>query len=282
MGKLPLFKVFILLLFTCTVVPTHAQNEEQYIAVLLRNIGHQFLSEIGDSTSRILEVEHQENRYVLRFEKEIEFSPDQLYNNVHEVMQKHHAQQNFIVEVSTCDSHQVLHSFKASVNRDEEILSCKGRDLPLDCYEVIFTSTEPWIAHTVVEEEKQSYTPVYLLLGGGVLVLILYLFKIRNKRAAKEVLALGAYHFDLKRMKLFYKDEVIELSAIEAELLHLFVQHKNETLKREYILNEVWEDEGNYVGRTLDVFISKLRKKLENDESLKIVSVRGVGYKFVN
>jgi DNA-binding response OmpR family regulator len=55
----------------------------------------------------------------------------------------------------------------------------------------------------------------------------------------------------------------------------------NSTLERECILRAVWGDEGDYVGRTLDVFISKLRKKLDADSSLKIVNVRGVGYKLI-
>jgi len=55
----------------------------------------------------------------------------------------------------------------------------------------------------------------------------------------------------------------------------------NTTVEREVILNIVWGDEGDYVGRTLDVFISKLRKKLEVDSSIKIVNIRGVGYKLV-
>jgi DNA-binding response OmpR family regulator len=55
----------------------------------------------------------------------------------------------------------------------------------------------------------------------------------------------------------------------------------NNTVEKEIILKEVWGDEGDYVGRTLDVFISKLRKKLESDDKVKIVNVRGVGYKLV-
>ncbi len=55
----------------------------------------------------------------------------------------------------------------------------------------------------------------------------------------------------------------------------------NNALEREVILQQVWGDEGDYVGRTLDVFISKLRKKLEADTSVKIVNIRGVGYKLL-
>ena len=82
-------------------------------------------------------------------------------------------------------------------------------------------------------------------------------------------------------MILSLKAQKIELSAKEADLLLLFVQNENETLERAFMLNQIWGDEGDYVGRTLDVFISKLRKKIAADPSLKIVNVRGVGYRFV-
>ena len=55
----------------------------------------------------------------------------------------------------------------------------------------------------------------------------------------------------------------------------------NTTVERDVILNMVWGDEGDYIGRTVDVFISKLRKKLEFDSKVKIVNVRGVGYKLI-
>jgi DNA-binding response OmpR family regulator len=71
------------------------------------------------------------------------------------------------------------------------------------------------------------------------------------------------------------------LTSKEADLLILLHNSVNTGIEREVILNEVWGDEGDYVGRTLDVFISKLRKKLEGDSSVKIVNIRGVGYKLV-
>ena len=82
-------------------------------------------------------------------------------------------------------------------------------------------------------------------------------------------------------MILHSKSESTELSGKETELLLLLFNNENKTLEREFILNQVWQDTGEYVGRTLDVFISKLRKKLEADPSLKIINIRGVGYKFV-
>lgn len=64
-------------------------------------------------------------------------------------------------------------------------------------------------------------------------------------------------------------------------MLGLLYTNINRNVTREDILQIVWGDEGDYLGRTLDVFISKLRKKLETDPNIKIVNIRGVGYRMV-
>ena len=81
--------------------------------------------------------------------------------------------------------------------------------------------------------------------------------------------------------ELLINHKRIELTSKEADLLLLLYNMVNTTVEREVILNKVWGDQGDYVGRTLDVFISKLRKKLEADSSVKITNIRGVGYKLV-
>ncbi len=82
-------------------------------------------------------------------------------------------------------------------------------------------------------------------------------------------------------MVLTTREHSTQLSGKEADLLFLLLSNENKTLEREHILEVVWGDQGDYVGRTLDVFISKLRKKLQADPSLKIINIRGVGYRFV-
>ena len=96
-----------------------------------------------------------------------------------------------------------------------------------------------------------------------------------------DLLMIGKYQFDKRNLLLTLGSEEIELSTKEADLLTLLYSSANNTLKRESILKIVWEDEGAYVGRTLDVFISNLRKKLGADENVKIINVRGVGYKMI-
>ena len=69
------------------------------------------------------------------------------------------------------------------------------------------------------------------------------------------------------------------MSKKECELLAILIAHPNQIVKREVLTKKVWEDNGVIVGRSLDTYISKLRKKLKDDESIKITNVHGVGYK---
>jgi DNA-binding response OmpR family regulator len=71
----------------------------------------------------------------------------------------------------------------------------------------------------------------------------------------------------------------INLSKKECELLAIFVAHPNQIIKRDELTKKVWEDHGVFVGRSLDTYISKLRKKLQADKSIKLTNVHGVGYK---
>jgi DNA-binding response OmpR family regulator len=69
------------------------------------------------------------------------------------------------------------------------------------------------------------------------------------------------------------------LTFREAKLLQLFAENPDQLMEREFIINRIWADEGVLVGRSLDVFVSRLRKKLADDPSVAIVAVHGVGYK---
>ncbi|MEM9650383.1 MAG: winged helix-turn-helix domain-containing protein, partial [Bacteroidota bacterium] len=95
------------------------------------------------------------------------------------------------------------------------------------------------------------------------------------------MISLGEYRFDKRNTELVLGNQRTELTGKEADLLLLLYKAANTSVAREVILNKVWGDQGDYVGRTLDVFISKLRKKFEADPKVKIVNIRGVGYKLV-
>lgn len=84
---------------------------------------------------------------------------------------------------------------------------------------------------------------------------------------------------DFPNQLLKVKGEPQTLTLKEAEVLYLLSLHQNNLVKRDTILKSIWEDNGYFVARSMDVFISKLRKYLKADESLRISNVHGVGYK---
>jgi two-component system, OmpR family, alkaline phosphatase synthesis response regulator PhoP len=99
---------------------------------------------------------------------------------------------------------------------------------------------------------------------------------------AAEVLQLGSYSYDFPKQTLQFKDEnKVQLTHREAHLLFHLIKNKNEVLERSLILNKLWGNDDFFNARSMDVFITKLRKKLKQDNSIQIVNVRGFGYKLI-
>jgi len=89
---------------------------------------------------------------------------------------------------------------------------------------------------------------------------------------------LGLFTFDHRNYMLKGKDER-KLTKKEADILKLLCEHQDQVLERELIANMVWGDDSYFVGRSMDVFITKLRKYLKQDESISITNIHGVGFK---
>jgi DNA-binding response OmpR family regulator len=93
------------------------------------------------------------------------------------------------------------------------------------------------------------------------------------------IFTLGTMRFDAEKRKLLLNETSIDLTRTETRVLRIFALSPNEVIERSRLQKEIWEDEGVIVGRSLDMFISKLRKKLELDPRVKITVVRGKGYR---
>lgn len=93
--------------------------------------------------------------------------------------------------------------------------------------------------------------------------------------------SIGSYLFNSDRRALSIKDAERKLTPKESELLRLLCIHMNKTLPRETALKEVWGDDSYFSGRSMDVFVSKLRKYLQNDSSVELLSVHGRGLRLV-
>lgn len=103
-----------------------------------------------------------------------------------------------------------------------------------------------------------------------------------SSSGALEDNTIGKFYFNFKRLELSYENTVINLSQREAELLNLLLMHKNNVLERQTALIKLWEDDSVFAARSMDVYITRLRKFLALDPSVAILNVRGVGYKLID
>jgi len=92
---------------------------------------------------------------------------------------------------------------------------------------------------------------------------------------------IGTFSFDPLKQMLGHKGKIIKLTTKESELLDLLYRHRNEILERNFALKSIWIDDNYFNARSMDVYISRLRKYLGKDQSLKILNIHGKGYKLI-
>ena len=93
------------------------------------------------------------------------------------------------------------------------------------------------------------------------------------------IIPLGSYQFDTENYKLIHPDFEKTLTKKEAQILKIMCKFKNQVVAREIVLNAVWGQDDYFVGRSLDVFITKLRKYLKEDPKVSIANIHGIGFK---
>lgn len=107
----------------------------------------------------------------------------------------------------------------------------------------------------------------------------------RSKRtgsaANSTVFQIGLYNFDSHTQTLTFQDKEIKLTTKEAELLKLLCQNANAVLDRNFALKSIWYDDNYFNARSMDVYITKLRKHLKEDQNVQIINVHGKGYKLI-
>ncbi len=102
-----------------------------------------------------------------------------------------------------------------------------------------------------------------------------------NNFEEKNKYSIGSYEFDFKELTLKNPTNEYSLTLREAELLRMLCLNKNQVVRRDTILHQVWGEDNYYIGRSLDVFVSRLRKMFQDDKNIQIENVRGVGFKFM-
>jgi DNA-binding response OmpR family regulator len=92
----------------------------------------------------------------------------------------------------------------------------------------------------------------------------------------------GAYHFDYNKQRLLLNGQEYKLTTKENELLYLLCKNKNGIMERSFALKAIWGDDNYFNGRSMDVYIAKLRKHLKEDKAIEIINIHGRGFKLVD
>lgn len=248
--------------------------------VFLRKIGDELLTQSGDSKSRVLPVKKiAENEYQISFENELTFRPDSLMNTTRQLLAKDPLASDYVVNVLNCGNSNVAYGYAISNNKRFDILACRGRVQPKGCY-MINIKFKP----TAIITSKTKYFLGALSLSLLAFVGFIFLRSVKPRKALPGsqhtgMFTLGSMSFDTETRKLMINGKTIDLTRTETRVLSIFALSPNEVIERSRLQKEIWEDEGVIVGRSLDMFISKLRKKLEPDPNISIVVIRGKGYK---
>ena len=106
--------------------------------------------------------------------------------------------------------------------------------------------------------------------------------RVRGKRNREStVYKIGRFTFDTQKQILSIGDKQTKLTTKESELLGLLCAHANEILQRDFALKTIWIDDNYFNARSMDVYITKLRKHLKEDDSIEIINIHGKGYKLI-
>jgi DNA-binding winged helix-turn-helix (wHTH) protein len=267
---LGLLSVIILTMLFAFSVRDKSNFEVAKQEVVLRKVGHQLLLQAGDSTSRVLPVRKiGENEYRITFENEFTFTPESLVSLV-----KQNLRENYVVNVVSCAEKAVVYGFAILKNVRDDIIACTGREQPKSCYYIDIKFEDSGISNT-----QKGY-----LLGG--LPLLAFVVLMATKKTSRKTqlqqantISIGQTLFNPRERKLIFARNSISLTVKETKLLLILATSPNMIIERSRFQKELWEDEGVIVGRSLDVFISRLRKKLESDECLQIINIHNKGYK---
>ncbi|TLV01590.1 winged helix-turn-helix transcriptional regulator [Dyadobacter luticola] len=269
--------------------PTFANNDNfrfaEKVNIALRRTAHHLLISNGDSTSTIEPVKQVDaNTFSVQVENVLTY--DKLPGVLAQSLQMQHIERGYNVSVRDCGSSKIKLGYNFQELRQPGGVACQGRTQKGSCY-VLQISFEPDQANVAGGLSNWWVLPFGTALAGLGFIAWnrsrhkIHVLQVGENPAlnAGNKLLFGNSCLDLVGQVLESNKTIHQLTYREAKLLTLFVKHPNQVLERDLILKSVWEDEGVTVGRSVDVFVSRLRKMLSNDPQVKIAAVHGIGYK---
>jgi DNA-binding winged helix-turn-helix (wHTH) protein len=277
---------FLVLAIYLPVNPSVANNESVRFAekanLALRRTAHHLLIANGDTLSTIPPVTQLDaHTFSIRMEHVLDYA--KLPGLLQESLKMQDITSGYNVTVLDCDKGELQLGYNFLELNQKGGVTCGHRAHQGQCYQlqVSFIPQK--------QEAKGGLQNWFMLsLGGALAALGLVAWnKSRQTKIAERApdalispkLEFSKSYLDIQNQTLVSGNIVQQLTFRETKLLSLFARHTNQILERDTILKSVWEDEGVTVGRSIDVFVSRLRKMLANDPYVKITAIHGIGYK---
>lgn len=266
--------------------------------IAMRSIAHRVLLEVGDSTTLIPPVLRlSKDHYRISFCRGFSFRPDSLARIIDGVIATDRDAGRYIVTVLETRTDQVVYGYSMMGPHRDDLVACGQRVQPERRYSID------------IRFEERSNAGAGLYIGGMGLFLAGLLLLVSGRFGRSEVtrvaraeippseveklsttaqeaqgsntasIRLGAYRFDPQQLHLELAGTVIPLTVKETRILYIFAKEPGVIIDRQRLQKEIWEDEGVIVGRSLDMFISRLRRKLEGDPAVRLVNIHGKGYR---
>lgn len=251
--------------------------------IVMRQIAHRILQYAGDSSTQVSPIQRvSATSFIIPFKSSFSFKPDSLVQIIDRIIRSNHLPSDYIVQVTEPQNNKVIFGYAILRSEQQNIVPCSGRNQPAIPYSIS------------INFKEKPFTPAAVLIAAGLVLLSgAAFFAWRSKRkpfvptitaetattAEEGAFTIGHYLFYANTQRLVLNGNEMILTSKEARLLRIFAEAPNQIIDRNRLQKEVWEDDGVIVGRSLDVFVSKLRKRLEQDPALKIVSIHGKGYK---
>jgi hypothetical protein len=255
----------------------------------LRKTVHQ-LWQLEGNDSLTIDVVQEENGKVFSIQLSQGFNYDTLPWILHRSLENYGlAEEAYLLTVFKCGKEEIILGYNSEDFKKGEV-PCVGREQYSQCNIIKLTFPERKEGTTIFQNILYLLGILLILYAGVEIARIIGRRRLNKKKLEEkrqeELANSRSYILRIGNSQLFPDNQLIlingeekELTYRENKLLLFLARHANQLLKREVILNKVWGEEGIKVGRSLDVFISRLRKILRADNKIAIRSVHGVGYR---
>lgn len=279
-------KILTLIIFSNSVsiagVDLNSNDDSDYFSnrvnLALRKTIDQMLIIAGDSSTRVEPVKNEKQfEFSIRVEKKLNY--DSLPDILEKAFASYQIDKNYFVSIENCDDGELILGYTRN-DLESGRVPCRGREEMNSCYVVNI------VFHPESDEAGSPWLYSIAMLAMVLVGLIVYQrsrsesLQTEKKEVTASGVSFGNSTFDPSNQILYVLGKEKSLTFRESKLLNYFLEHQNQLLERDQILSAVWEDEGIMVGRSLDVFISRLRKLLKQDDQIRIANVHGVGYRF--